>query len=364
MSQQTPAAESPVSPTTPEPAAAVPARPGLRRFLTLGVPALAAIAGLVMYLAGGRVVSTENAFVKADKLPVSAEVGGAVREVLVEENASVAAGQPLFKLDPAPFELAVRRAEARLANVRTDLAALQASYREKQAEIELARSRAQFAQREEARQTDLAARNFISSSRLDESRQARDVAGKQVIALERDLARIGESLGGSERGPIEQHPAYLAAQAELAQARLDLTRSSVHAPMAGVVGRLPKLGQFLPAGSTAAAIVASDKLWVEANLTESELTHIAVGQAVRFTLDTYPGRVWKGRVESLAPATGAEFSLIPAQNATGNWVKVAQRVPVRVSIEPEDGAPALRSGMSAEVEIDTGHRRRLFGLSL
>lgn len=339
-------------------------RSRLRRVLMLGVPVVLGAAGLIVYLVGGGTVTSDNAFVKADKLPISTEVGGAVRELHVEENSAVLAGQPLFRLDPAAFELSVRRAEARLAQVRTDLAALQAAYREKQAEIDLARTRLAFAEREQNRQTDLAARNFISGARLDEVRHGREVAAKQLLALERDLVRIGESLGGSDRTPLEQHPAILAAQAELAQARLDLDRGLVRAPVAGVVGRLPKLGQYLGAGSNAAAIVASDKLWVEANLTESELTHVAVGQPVRFTLDTYPGRVWRGQVESLAPATGAEFSLIPAQNATGNWVKVAQRIPVRIRIQAPADAPALRAGMSAEVEIETGHRRSLFGFSL
>ena len=335
----------------------------LLRFVLLVVVPLAALGGgLAYWLAGGGTATTDNAYVKADKIPVSAEIGGTVRAVLVRENETVPAGAPLFRLDDAPLRVAVARAEARVAQARTDVAALRAGYRAKQAEIALARTRADFARRDEARQADLAARNFISASRLDEARQTTELAAQQTIAVERELARIAETLGGGPEVPADRHPLVLAAQAELMQARLDLSRIEVRAPVAGTVSRPPKPGQFVAAGATALALVADGGLWVEANFTETELGAIRGGQAATIRVDTYPDLAWRGVVDSLSPATGAEFALIPPQNASGNWIKVTQRVPVRIRIDPPDGAPPLRAGLSARVTVETGRRRTLADL--
>ena len=344
-------------------------RRAVRGVLLLGVPMLAILLGGAVWLQGGRFVETDNAHVKADKIPVSAALAGTVREVRVRENQAVAAGDLLFRLDDAPHRVALARAEARVAQARTDVAALRASYRAKQAEIEVARTREGFAMRDEARQADLAARRFISEARLDEARQATALAARQVVAIERELARIGETLGGGPNQPVERHPSVLAAQAELMQARLDLSRIEVRAPVSGTVSRPPKPGQYLGAGALALALVSDAALWVEANFTETDLTHVRIGQPATIRIDTYPGRVWTGEVDSVAPATGAEFAVIPPQNATGNWVKIAQRVPVRIRLErgPSGGGegtePALRAGLSARVAIDTGHRRTIAGWS-
>ena len=335
----------------------------IRPFLLLVLPALALAGAGVVYLKGGRYVETDNAYVKAEKVPVSAEVSGPVLEVLVKENEKVAAGQPLFRLDPASFQVAVARAEARLSQVRTDLGALKASYREKQAEIVLARTRQAFVQKDQQRQADLMSEKLISASAFDSARLTTDLARDQVAALGQDLERIAQSLGGSIDAPVERHPSYLAAKAELDQAKLDLARIEVRASMAGTVTKPPKPGQHLEAGSMVMALVVSGNLWVEANFTETDLTYVHPGQPVEIHIDTFPDQLFKGEVESLSPATGAEFSVIPAQNATGNWVKIAQRVPVRIRIEPTPGLKDLRAGLSTDVVIDTGHRRRLLGFS-
>ncbi|MFH1816480.1 MAG: HlyD family secretion protein [Pseudomonadota bacterium] len=335
-----------------------------RLILLVVVPLIAALAVGVVYLKGGRYVETDNAYIKADKVPVSAEVSGTVTEVLVDENQSVNAGQPLFRLDPAPFQVAVAKAEAKLAQVRTDLAALKASYREKQAEIALARTKYAFSQKDQRRQADLVARNFISASKFDDAKQSTDIAEQQISALNQDLKRIAETLGGSVDLPVERHPSYRVALAELEQAKLDLARVEVRAPLPGIVSKPPKPGQYVAAGSIALALVVSGNLWVEANFTETDLTYVHPGQPVTIRVDTYPDAACKGVVESLSPATGAEFSVIPAQNATGNWVKIAQRVPVRIRIEAAPTMPQLRAGLSTTVEIDTGHRRRVLGFSL
>jgi len=334
-----------------------------RLLLLVIVPVAAVLGGGIVYLKGGRFIETENAYVKAEKVPVSAEVSGPVREVLVKENEAVTAGQPLFRLDAAQFEVAVARTEAKIAQVRTDLAAMKASYREKQAEITLARTRQAFMQKDQQRQADLMSEKLISASAFDGARLSTDVAHDQVEALQQDLRRIEESLGGSVDAPVERHPSYRSAVAERDQARLDLSRIEVRASTAGNVTKPPRPGQHVEAGATVMALVVSGNLWVEANFTETDLTYVHPGQPTDIHIDTYPGSVWKGEVESLSPATGAEFSLIPAQNATGNWVKIAQRVPVRIRLLPSPGLPELRAGLSTDVEIDTGHRRRLFGYS-
>jgi multidrug resistance efflux pump len=201
-------------------------------------------------------------------------------------------------------------------------------------------------------------------ARLDEARQASELAAQQITALEQDLKRIAASLGGAPDTPLEQHPSYRAAAAELAQAKLDLERTVVRAPLAGTVSKPPKPGQYVAAGATAMALVATGHVWVEANFTETDLTHVRPGQPVEVHVDTYPDAVWTGVVESLSPATGAEFAVIPPQNATGNWVKITQRLPLRIRLDERPGLPQLRAGLSATVDIDTGHRRKVLGLSL
>lgn len=331
--------------------------------MLLVIPLIAIVGVGIVYLRGGRYVETDNAYVKADKVPVSAEVSGPIKEVLVLENQPVAAGQVLFRIDAAPFQVAVARAEAKLAQVRTDLAATKASFRAKQAEMTLARTRYAFARKDQQRKADLIARNFIPASTFDDAQQTTDLARQQIDVLQQDLKRIAEILGGSVDAPVERHPSYLGALAELQQARLDLARVEVRAPLPGIVSKPPKPGQFVTAGSVALALVVNSRLWIEANFPETDLTYVHPGQPVTIHIDTYPSTTWVGMVESLSPATGAEFSVIPAQNATGNWVKITQRVAVRIKLKDARDAPQLRAGLSAVVKIDTGHRRHLPGIS-
>lgn len=334
-----------------------------RTLLLVLLPVVMVVAGSALYLHGGRYVETDNAYIKAQKVPVSATVSGVVKEVLIKENDHVEAGQILFQLDQEPFLIAAVKATTKLAQVRTDLSALKAGYRAKQAEVKLARTNYDFSMRELQRQTDLAEKHFISASKLDDAKRTAQGASDQVSILEHEMLRIAESLGGSVDMPVEQHPSYLAAEAELAQAKLDLSHTEVRASMTGTVSKPPKVGQFVATGGTTMMLVADD-VWIEANFTEADLTYVHPGQAVHISIDTYPDEAFHGSVESLAPATGAEFSVIPAQNATGNWVKVAQRVSVRIRLEKPESQSALRAGMSSLVEIDTGHRRRFLGVTL
>lgn len=335
----------------------IDANPFSKRFIFLVIlPAVVlSIAGLI-YLLSGRYVETENAYVKADKVPISAQVSGTILETLVRENQTVAKNQVLFRLDPAPFKVSLAKAESKLAQVRIDLLALKAGYREKQAEMNLAKTKYNFSLRNQQRQTNLAAKHFVSVSNLDEAKEGAEIAAQQVITVQEDLKRLAHSLSGSVATPIEQHPTYLMAKAELDQAKLDLAHTEIKAPSAGTINSPPKPGQYISAGTITMTLVANEHPWVEANFTEKELTNIRPGQPVIATVDVYPGIEWKGTVESLSPATGAEFSLIPAQNATGNWVKIAQRVAVRIKLSANPDNPPLRSGLSSWVKIDTKHK--------
>lgn len=343
-------------------------RPSPRRVrrlvLLIVVPVAVAVISAVIYLKGGRYVATDDAYLKADIVPVSVEVSGTVQNVLVQENQVVKTGQILFRLDPTPFRVEEARAAARLGQVRTNLEALKASYREKQSEIVVARSNHDYAVKEQRRVSDLAQRSFVSASKLDEVKHKAKVTAQEIVTLQLDLKRIAQALGGGIDLPIEKHPDYQAALAELDQARFDLQHAQVCASLPGSVSKLPEPGQYIKAGNTAMVLVANRHLWVEANINETDLTYIHPGQQVKLRIDTYPNRKVRGVVDSLSPATGAEFAVIPAQNAIGNWVKIVQRVPVRIRLEDEGKLPALRAGLSSSVEIDTGHHRHLLGISL
>lgn len=348
------------SPVAPSPGAN---RRRTRLLLLVVVPALALLGIGAIYMLGGRYVETDNAYVKADKVPISTEVLGRVAKVYVVENEQVKSGQLMFELDPESFQVAVAKAEAELAKVRTDLVALQTSYRGQQAEIDVARTRHAYALKEEHRQADLVAKHFTSTANYDDARQLTIQTAQQQVALEEGLKKIEASLNGDVNLPVEQQPAYQEAAAGLAKAKLDLARTKIYAPANGIASQLPKPGQYSLVGMTAMMLVETDSPWIEANFTETELTHVQPGQRVDISVDSYPDARWHGVVQSLSPATGSEFSVIPAQNATGNWVKIAQRVAVRIKLDEVTDQPVLRAGLSAIAEIDTGHKRSLLGWS-
>lgn len=325
-----------------------------KRFVLLVIiPILVLSAIMIMYLMSGRYVETDNAYVKADKIPISSQVSGIIQETLVQENQHVVKNQLLYRLDPTPFKVAVAKAESKLAQVRIDILGLKASYYEKQAEIVLARTKFDFSLRNKKRQTDLAAKQFASLSSLDEAKESAEIAAQQIVTVERDLQRLAESLAGGIDEPVEKHPSYLVAKSELDQAQLDLAHTEIRAPNTGTINAPPKPGQYIATGAITMTLVTNNHPWVEANFPEKELTHVHAGQEVVLSIDLYPGISWKGIVESISPATGSEFSIIPAQNATGNWVKVAQRVAVRIKLLPTTDNQKLRSGLSAWVKIDT-----------
>jgi len=330
----------------------------LRALLLWGVPLLLVVVGVYWYGSGGRFVSTDNAYLKQDRVDVAPQVSGNVGEVRVAENAHVEPGQVVLVIDGKLLKIAVDRAEAAVANARVSVAALQADYREKLGELQLARATSQFALREYERQRQLAESKLVPLSALDAAHQASTAAVGQIGVLELEVNQARAKLGGAVDAPADQHPEVRAAVAELEKARVDLGHTVITAPRAGIVSHLPKVGDHAEAGQAAFAIVADASLWVEANFNETDLEWIRPGQPVRIRIDTYADHAWDGRVASIAQATGAEFALLPAQNASGNWVKVVQRVPVRIAIDAPPDGPPLRSGMSATVRIDTGAHRR------
>ncbi|HEV2678057.1 MAG TPA: HlyD family secretion protein [Aliidongia sp.] len=331
--------------------------------LVLG-PVVAVVAAVTLYLMGGRYVSIDNAYVQVDKVAVATDVSGLVASVEVAEHETVKAGQVLFRLDDRPFRIAVERAAAGLLSARNELESLKAGYQQKQDEIQLLQADLTFFDREFKRQADLSAHGAATAQQFDLSQHQADTARRKLAASQHELAALGAELSGQPDLPIERQPRYLAAKAMLDTAQYDLDRTVVKAPDNGVVANVSTLrpGQYLAAGTPGFSLIETDRIWITANPKETELTYVHRDQPVDITVDTYPGVTWHGTVESVSPASAAEFSMLPAQNSSGNWVKVVQRIPMRVKIVHQDGQPTLRAGMSVVTDIDTGHRRHLADL--
>jgi len=330
--------------------------------LTLGPAVVLGGAGYI-YVFGGRYIETENAYIKADKVELSAQISGPITKVLVDENEHVSRGQPLFRIDDAQYLVAMKRAKARLQGVRAFVESLRSSYKQKQQQLALAHTNADYAEREYKRQSRLAKKNLASQSKLDEARHNLDTARRQIAITREALDELRAQLGGDIASSIEKHPLYEEAQAAYDDASLNLEHTVVRAPFSGVAQETPEPGQYVHPGQSVIAVVADQNrnMWIEANYKETELTRVHPGQDVTIHVDTYPGVTWHGTVKSMSQASGAEFSVLPPQNATGNWVKVVQRIPIRIAIPAKPGAPQLRAGMSTTVSIDTGYQRPLPG---
>lgn len=334
----------------------------LRKPLLLAAPVAAVLVVLYFYLTGGRYQSTDNAYVQAGLVAVTANVDGPVVAMEVRDNQSVKAGDILFRIDPAPFQVAVDEAAARLADARSQVEARQASYHQGLAELQSARDTLAFAEREAARQKSLLAEGIASQSQYDQAKLAVQTARQQIATNVQKNAGIVATLSGSVNAPVDAQPSVKQARAALERAQLNLDYTVVRAPQDGIVTKVHQLqvGSYVTAARPVFTL-AGQHLWVEANFKESQLRYMRAGQPARFKVDAFPELHLTGHLTSFSPGTGNTFSLLPAENATGNWVKVVQRLPIELSIDQLPAGVALHSGLSVEVTVDTGHRRHLIG---
>jgi membrane fusion protein, multidrug efflux system len=333
----------------------------------VGVPLLVAVIAAVMWMTGGRYVSTDNAYIHAAKLMVSADVSGLVSDVLVHEGQTVRTGEVLFRIDPRQFQIALDNAKAQLAQTALNLDSMKQDYQRMLSDAASQAAQVELAQKTNDRATTLIKTGATTQQTLDQTRATLDAALKQQQSLREQAKVMLAKLGGNPDFTVTEHPTYLQAKAQLDEAQRQLDHSVIRAPFNGVVTQVDQLqpGVFLVAATAAltntgaVALVATDDVWIDANFKETDLTWVKPGNQVEITVDTYPGKTWSGKVKSIAPASGAEFSILPAQNSSGNWVKVVQRIPVRITVERKENDPALRTGMSTYVTIDTRHHRAL-----
>lgn len=356
--QRTLAAEEQVAVPQDLPASAdvAPKRRRWRVALMLIVPLLIAAAGGYLWLTSGRYVSTDNAYVQQDMVSISPDVSGRIVEVNVRENQRVKAGDVLFRIDPEPYRIALAQADAAIAEARVDVAVKGTDTGSAQADIAAGQADLTLAQNNYQRQSALWKRGFTTRVALDAATQQVAAARARIAAAQASAAKARQQL--TSGSTASSAPAAIqAAVAKRDQAALNLSRTTVRAPHDGVVSQTARLqvGNITPSGVPALTLVSTGGTYVEANFKETDLDHMAVGQPATLEFDAYPGLEVHGRVQSIGAGTGSEFSVLPAQNATGNWVKVTQRVPVRIAI---DGTPArpLIAGLSTDVSIDTGKR--------
>jgi membrane fusion protein, multidrug efflux system len=342
----------------------------LRIHLMVGGVALVALVSAVVWFMSGRYVSTDNAYVRAAKLMVSTDISGIVSEVNVKEGQSVKAGDVLFQVDPKPFGIALDSAKASLAQTALNIDSMKQDYRRILSDIASQEAQVSLAQANYDRADALVKTGSGSRATYDQMRFTLETAKKQLQSLnDQAKVQLARLAGNADIAP-EDHPTYRQIKAQVDETQRQFDHTTVRAPFNGIVTQVAALqpGTYLVAQTAAltntgaVALVSNDDLWVDANMKETDLTYVRIGNQVDIYVDTYPDRTWSGTVESISPASGAEFSLLPAQNSSGNWVKIVQRISVRVKVERKSDDPPLRSGMSVYVDIDTKHRRSLADL--
>ena len=328
------------------------------------------VGGLAFWLSGGRYVSTDDAYVESAKLMVSTDVSGIVSEVAVKEGQLVHKGDVLFKLDAKPFEIAVANAQSKLAQTGLDIRSMAQDYKRILRDIDAQRAQVQLAKTSYDRQEALIKIGGTAQQNVDQARAQLSTSEAQGDSLHQQAEVQLAKLGGAVGLPLERHPEYLQAKAALDEARRQLDHTVVRAPFDGVVTQVSSLqpgamivsslAAFVP--TSAVGLVSGDDKWVTANLKETDLTYVHPGQSVKINVDTFPDRTFEGTVSAIAPATGSTFSVLPAQNTSANWVKVVQRLPVRIVFDPGQDVSQVRAGMSVDVTVDTHHTRKLSDL--
>jgi membrane fusion protein, multidrug efflux system len=337
----------------------------LRRFLMIGGVAIVAVVSLAVWLTGGRYVGTDDSYVHAGQLSVSTDVSGLVKDVDVHEGQYVKQGDVLFRIDPRQFVIALNNAKANLEQTRLTLLSMKDDYQRMLRDVAAEQSTVALDQVTYDRYAALLKVDSIAKAQYDTARFTLATAQSTLGSLQ-DTAKVQlAKLGGDVNIPVEQLPQYLAAKSQVDEQQRQLDHSVVRAPFDGIVTEVDSLQpgtlviSALSSFSTTSAVglVSTKNVWVEANMKETDLTHVRRGDPVDVTVDTYPGRTWRAWIDSISPATGSDFSVLPSENASGNWVKVTQRVTARIKLDIRPGDPPLRAGMSTDVTIDTGHRR-------
>lgn len=345
-------------------------RPSLRLMLMAGGIFVVLLGSFTFWLRGGRYATTDDATVEAAKVLVTTDVSGLVKSVNVHEGETVKAGQLLFQIDPRQFQIALDNAKANLGQVALTIQSMKDDYQDMLSNVTAQQAQVELDQVTNERNAALLAGDNVPRQTYDQSRYTLQLDQAKLTSLKQQAQVQLAKLAGNPNIPVTEHPLYLQAKAMVDEAKRELDHASVRAPFNGIVTQVDALqpGTYLVAQTAAAtetgavALVSTDDIWVSAQMKETVLTYVKPGDHVDISVDTYPGRTWSGTVESVSPAASSEFSVLPAQNTSGNWVKVVQRIPVRIGIKHQPGQPVLRSGMSVYVSIDTKHQRSLSDL--
>jgi membrane fusion protein (multidrug efflux system) len=339
----------------------------LRAVLMLGGILVVAVGSGAFWLRGGRYVSADDAYVRASKLMVTTDVSGLVTSIDVRQGQAVKAGEVLFRVDPLQYAIALDNAKSQLAQTALMIEAMKRDYKRMEQDIEAQQSQVDLDQSNFDRYSVLLRTDAVSKANHDQAKFTLAADKNKLQSLKHQAEVQLARLGGNTEVPVTEHPQYRQAKAAVDEAQRQLDHTVVRAPFDGIVTQVDALqpGTYLVAQTAAltntgaVGLISTESVWVEANVKETDLTYVKPGDPVGIFVDTYPNHLWTGTVESISPASGAEFSILPAQNASGNWVKVVQRIPVRIRVGHQPGDPVLRAGMSVTVDIDTGHRRSL-----
>jgi membrane fusion protein, multidrug efflux system len=333
----------------------------LRFVLLLVLPLVAAAGGLTFYLLTGRYISTDNAYIGAQKVLITPDVSGKIIRVFVREGQRVSPGDRLLEIDPQPYQFALVQAKAKLESVRIQFATLKSNVKLFTTLVDLAHKNIALKRADVERKQALLSNKFGSKADRDTAASTLVTSQLQGQLAEKQLSDTLNQLLGNPNLPIEQFPAYAEAKAAVDQAQLNLDHTVLKAPISGTATQVDniQLGRFLPAGSPILSVIDDAHPWIDANPKETDITYLRVGQKVDIDVDTFPSHTFHGTVAAVSPGTGAQFSILPPQNASGNWVKVVQRVPVRIHFDPDENLSRLRAGMSVNVSIDTGRTRSI-----
>jgi membrane fusion protein (multidrug efflux system) len=341
-----------------------PSRKRLRLVLLVVIPLIALAAGSYFYLTSGRYISTDNAYIGAQKVLITPDISGKIAKVTVTDGQRVSAGDALIEIDSEPFRITVAMTQARLDSVKTDFANLKANLASATRRITLARETVDLKQRDFDRKNTLLTNRAGSQVDVDNSQTAVVAAKTQLETLQQQEQSFRHKLLGDTNLPIEKYPPYAQTAAMLEQAKRDLDHTVLRAPIAGMATQVSsiQMGRYVAAGTPVFSLIDDTKPWIDANPKETDITHLRIGQPVSISVDTFPGRTFRGVVAAVSPGTGAQFAILPPQNASGNWVKVVQRVPIRIEFSNNEDVRELRSGMSVTVDIDTGRQNTVLSL--